>query len=72
MVVKILTLQGEKNKRIAKKIKRLREDWKKTVRGHQDSRMIKAKYDYYKEGLIDIYGFKKVSELIEISDFYFI
>ncbi|MBA7538288.1 hypothetical protein ES705_30563 [subsurface metagenome] len=71
MAVKILTLQGEKNKRIAKRIKRLWEDWEKKVRGHQNSRLEKVKFDYYKEGWIDSLGLKKTSELIKLSNFYF-
>ena len=71
MAVKILTLQGKKDRRIAKRIKRLREDWRKKIRGHQESRLEKAKFDYYKEGLIDSLGLEEVSKLIDLSDFYF-
>ncbi|MBA7555723.1 hypothetical protein ES705_48405 [subsurface metagenome] len=71
MVIKILTLQWEKNRRITKKIKRLREDWKKKVKGHQNRRLEKEKFDFYKEGLIDALGLKKTSELIKLSNFYF-
>ncbi len=68
MVVKILILQGEKDIKIAKKIKRLRESWIKKIRVHQKGKVEKAKFDYYKEGLIDSLGLKKASELINLSD----
>jgi len=64
---KILTVQQNKDRRIAKKIRKLREGWRKARRGHQDSRIEKAKYDSYLEGLMDAYGLEKVGKLVELS-----
>ena len=57
--------------RITKKIKRLLEDWKKKVIGHQNRRLEKEKFNFYKERSIDALGLKKTSKLIELSNFYF-
>jgi len=50
MVDKIITVQQNKDRRIARKIKKLREDWRKSYRGHQDCRIVKAIAEDFKDG----------------------
>ena len=66
-VDKIITVQENEDRWIAKKIRKLREGLRKARSDHQDSRVEKAKYDSYLEGLMDAYGLEKVGKLVELS-----
>jgi len=69
MTIKRITVQQGKDRRIAKKIAELREDWRQTLKENKKSEcdICEARFQYYIKGLEDAYGFEKVDQLFKLS-----
>lgn len=59
-----------KDRRIARKIKKLLDEARQTLKEDRDCKEVdvaNAKYNYYLEGLKDAYGLDKIRELVDLS-----
>ena len=59
-----------KDRRIARKIKKLLDDARQTLKEDRDCREVdvaNARYNYYLEGLKDAYGLDKTRKLVDLS-----
>ena len=70
MSVKIVTVQDNREIKMAKEIKRLREDWKEVLLKNKDCKEVDVKenrYHWYVKGIEDALGFVKICKLVELS-----
>lgn len=70
MAVKVVTVEQNKKKRIAKKLADLKKDFenaRKEGKG-REVEICEARHQYYINGLNDAYGYEKTLELINMAE----
>ena len=68
MGVKTITVQQNREYKMAKEIKRLREEWKEAAeKGMMITGAREERYNWYTKGIEDALGFVKLCELVELS-----
>lgn len=71
MGVKVITVEENKKRRIAKILAGLKKDWRNALKENASCRevdIMEARYHYYLNGLNDAYGLSKTLELVNMAE----